>query len=257
MKDLSYLSIILLSWSIGGVINHFITLAIHEITHNLAFEKPIHNRLYAMLVANLPIGFAMIMPFQKYHMDHHLYQGIDGIDMDIPSKFEGQLFKNWMTKLLWVILQPYFYVLRPLLGNPKPVGLWEALNWCIQLSFNFSIFYFFSFKSFIYLILSTLAGLGLHPMAGHFIAEHYVFVENFETYSYYGPLNYLALNVGYHNEHHDFPRIPGSRLPNVREIAKEYYDMLPQYTSWTMVLWDYIFTTPIGPFSRVKRGKSQ
>ena len=74
-----------------------------------------------------------------------------------------------------------------------------------------------------------------------------------ETYSYYGILNLITFNVGYHNEHHDFPRIAGSRLPELRAIAPEYYENLQYYTSWTKVIWDFIMDPSVTPFNRVIR----
>ena len=92
--------------------------------------------------------------------------------------------------------------------------------------------------------------------AGHFIAEHYVFEEGHETYSYYGPLNVVTWNVGYHNEHHDFPRVPGWKLPQVKALAPEFYDNLPCHMSWTYVLWRYATDPTMTPFSRVRRSKN-
>ena len=51
--------------------------------------------------------------------------------------------------------------------------------------------------------------IGGAPLGARWIQEHYLtFPGDQETFSYYGPMNVLALNVGYHNEHHDLMRVP-------------------------------------------------
>merc|ERR1711916_400629 len=105
---------------------------------------------------------------------------------------------------------------------------------------------------FYFLGSAHLAG-SWHPLASHFIAEHYTFVGEAETASYYGPLNALTWNVGYHNEHHDFPYIPWSRLPELRKIGSKYYDKLPYHKIWTGALWHFLMSPDVTMYNRVKR----
>lgn len=219
IKDQTWPTILIFAYVCGGTINHSLTLAVHEIAHNLAFgySQPLANRLFGFFV-NLPIAIPMSISFKKYHLDHHRYQGDSEKDVDIPSGLETRLFNRTFYKLIWVIMQPWFYGLRPFFINPKAISTLEISNICIQFVFNYFLYQYLGFKALTYLVVGSFMATGLHPMAGHFISEHYMYVKGYETYSYYGPLNWLTWNVGYHNEHHDFPNIPGSRLPEVSII---------------------------------------
>ncbi|KAK2507282.1 hypothetical protein MC885_016079 [Smutsia gigantea] len=254
VKDLDWKWVIFWAYAFGSCVNHSMTLAIHEISHNSAFGnfRTMWNRWFGIF-ANLPIGVPYSVSFKRYHMDHHRYLGGDGIDVDIPTDFEGWFFCTTFRKFIWVILQPLFYALRPLFINPKPISSLEIINIVVQFTFDMIIYYVLGIKSLVYMLSASLLGLGLHPISGHFIAEHYMFLKGHETYSYYGPLNLLTFNVGYHNEHHDFPNIPGKNLPLVRKIAAEYYENLPHYTSWITVLYDFVTDDTISPYSRMKR----
>jgi len=245
-----------LAYIVGGTINHSLQLAVHELSHDLCWSgkyKDITNRLTAIM-ANLPTCAPSGQTFKPYHMDHHQYQGVDGIDTDIPCELEVNYVTNTVMKVLWIIAQPVFYALRPMLIKAKPFRFWEGLNWAAQIVFNAAIIYFLGMRAFTYLLAGTILGLGLHPSAGHFIAEHYEFVAGQETYSYYGPMNRVLFNVGYHNEHHDFPKVPWSRLPLVKKMAPEFYDTLPCYTSYiTQVFLPYILDPTLGVYCRIKR----
>ena len=250
--SLSWPVLFVVSWMVGGTLNHSLQLAVHELSHNLCFDSPLANKCCAIF-ANLATGFPSSVSFQKYHMDHHQWQGVDGIDTDIPTSTEIALFSTSTRKILWILLQPLFYAVRPTIVKPKPYGKWELVNIGVQIVFNVVVAYVLGIKGLAYLIIGTLLGLGLHPAAGHFVAEHYELVSGQETYSYYGPCNYVNFNVGYHNEHHDFPRIPWSRLPLVPQIAPEYYTTLPYYTSYLALFYAYITDTKLGPHARIKR----
>jgi sphingolipid delta-4 desaturase len=140
------------------------------------------------------------------------------------------------------------------------------INIAVQAAFDYAIYTAWGPRSLLYLVISSFLAGSLHPLAAHFIAEHYVYetvtpeqrdpangVPVPETFSYYGPANFLVYNVGLHNEHHDFPAVPWTRLHKLREIAREFYEPLPQHRSWSYALWRFIWDDSIGMRCRVKR----
>ena len=65
LRDTQPLSPLFLAcaYAIGGTLNHNLFLAIHEITHNLAFKGIWANKALAV-VANLPIGIPYCAMFK-------------------------------------------------------------------------------------------------------------------------------------------------------------------------------------------------
>ena len=243
--------LLFLTYAVSGTLNHSLLLAMHEVTHDLFFKQRWANQIFAV-IANLPMGVPAAASFKLYHAEHHSGMGEEGVDTDLPTQWEAKLFKGPLGRLIWVFLQPFFYAIRPMVIRPIRITLsmWAVV--ALQIGFDLAVLFGLGWRSFVYLFVGTLLGTGLHPLSGHFVAEHFEFVKGQETYSYYGPLNWLTYNVGYHNEHHDFPRIPGPRLPLLRKIAPEFYDM-PAYSSWTRVIADFIMGSNMNLYGRVRR----
>lgn len=65
LRDTAILSwpFFLTAYIIGATANQNLFLAIHEISHNLAFKPPFANRLFAVF-ANLPIGIPYSASFR-------------------------------------------------------------------------------------------------------------------------------------------------------------------------------------------------
>lgn len=257
LKDSSWWVILLVSYLAGAFINHALFVMIHECSHNLLFKKKGPNML-AGIIANLPHVLPSSVMFARYHIKHHSFQGIHELDADIPNFWEAKLINNsFFGKAFWLLMYPFFQMFRMFrLKEIKPIDGWVILNWTMQFSFDAVIIIFFGWKAFLFLLLSFFFSVGLHPLGARWIQEHYLTLdENQETYSYYGPLNVFAFNVGYHNEHHDFPSIPWNRLPKLKKAASSYYDSLHSHTSWTKLFFRFLFDKKISLFARTTRAE--
>ncbi|KAF2471669.1 sphingolipid delta4-desaturase [Lindgomyces ingoldianus] len=257
----------LTAYVIGATANQNLFLAIHEISHNLAFRSPLANRVFAVF-ANLPIGIPYSASFRPYHLTHHKSLGVDGLDTDLPTPLEAIFLDSVLGKAFFCTFQILFYAIRPMFVYNLPITKTHLFNIAAQFAFDYALVKFFGGHALAYMIMSSFLAGSLHPCAAHFIAEHYVFekqpaaardpsnkVPLPETFSYYGPLNILTYNVGLHNEHHDFPAVPWTRLHALNRIAHEFYDELPAHKSWVYVIWQFIWDKDVSLWCRVKRSE--
>lgn len=257
VKDTSWPNFLLVMLLIGSVLNHSAGMIIHEASHNLAAPTPILNRLVSV-VANLPFGIPHQASFERYHLQHHLYLGQPDRDNDLPPPALAHWVGNsTVKKALWLAFYPLAYGITQ---RPEKPTWKQIANILIQLGWDAGIVYFLGPWSLAYMIGSTLLGFSaLNPVSAHWIDEHFLRDEDGqETHSYYGLLNLLNFNVGYHNEHHDITDIPGSRLPELHRIANDHYGNQRGGRSWLNTIWQFITDPNISAHSRIIRSaKSQ
>jgi sphingolipid delta-4 desaturase len=247
---------LLIAYFLGAFANHTNYVIIHDAAHNLIFRSKNWNRLIAIL-ADLPNLGPGAMGFRVYHLKHHSHQGDYEIDVDLPNHWEARLVGNvWYRKAIWLLLFPLLQLTRP--PRVKSYTMWSRwlfLNAGCALAYDVAIVYFCGWAGFLYLAFSFFFSIGLHPLGARWIQEHFTLDNNQETFSYYGPINLVALNVGYHNEHHDLPSVPWNNLPKLRVMAPEFYDTLKSHASWSALLFQFIFDKRYSVSRRVERMK--
>jgi len=254
LRDQSWWWILAASYFIGAFSCHTLFVCIHECAHNLLFKKRYLNTISG-IIANLPLLLPSSVSFQKYHLKHHSYQGVEELDADMPYRWEARLINNrFFGKAIWLLFYPIFQVLRPV--RLKEINLfdkWTLVNWIVQFTFTGLVIYFLGWKSFAFLMASFFFSVGLHPLGARWVQEHFLTHGDQETKSYYGVLNTVNLNVGYHNEHHDFPSVPWQNLPKIKKFAGSYYDSLGSHKSYTILLLQFLFNRELSVFSRMAR----
>lgn len=254
LSGIAWYWVLLVAWVVGAFANHALFVLIHECTHNMVFTGRVAN-IWAGILCDLPNGFPSSAGFRKYHLKHHAFQGHYEIDADIPSRWEARMIgKSFIGKSIWLLLFPLFQAFRPpRLKEIQFSNKWIWINLISVVIVDAAVIYFWGPSSFIYLVASFFFSVGLHPLGGRWIQEHYLVRPPQETYSYYGPLNTLAFNVGFHNEHHDFSYVPWNNLPKIRAIAPEFYNTIYYHESWSKLVWQFLSDGDLTLFSRTLR----
>lgn len=242
------------AYLVGAFATHALNVVIHESAHDLVFRRPWQNKLCA-IAANLPAGLPSAMAFRHYHLLHHRYLGERRRDADVAPAWEARLIgRGRFGKLVWLLVQPFTYaVTHPLqVGDKMRIDGWAIANIVAALGAAAVVCWLLGPLGLAYLLLSTYFAVGLHPTGAHILQEHIVFNGgHYETASYYGPINRVSINHGYHTEHHDFPGIAGPRLPALTRIAANHYRGRFFHRSRLATLWQFIFDKQIGLDSRV------
>jgi sphingolipid delta-4 desaturase len=239
----------------GATIDHALWALIHDSAHNLVMRWRTGNRV-AAIFANLPLVFPAAISFAKYHLLHHRHMGDMDFDAGVPGPDESRLIgRSGVMKAIWIagtfLVQG---VVRPnRMTKIRMMDVWTAVNFVVEMAGMALLVRLTGWGPFVYLLASSILAIGLHPLGARWVQEHFALMPGQETYSYYGPLNRLSFNIGYHNEHHDIVTIPWSRLPQVRRIAPEFYDGLHAYQSWTGLLVRFLRDRDITLFTYIIR----
>ena len=245
---------IVIGWFVGAFANHALFVLIHEAAHNLIFKNRTLNYISG-IIADIPNVLPSAISFRSYHLKHHSFQGVYELDADLASKWEAKLIGgSFVGKALWEIFFPVFQALRTSrLKEIEFMNVWVLVNWLVVFGFDVLIIYLFGWTAFLYFVFSFAFSIGFHPLGARWIQEHFLTYPPQETYSYYGPLNVPALNVGYHNEHHDFPSVPWNNLRKLKSMAPEFYDKLFYHKSWFKLWVRFLFDPDLSLYSRMVR----
>lgn len=255
LKDYAWYWTALAAYAVGAFFSHTLFVTIHEAAHNLIFKKVWQN-VAAGIIANFPSLFPTAITFKNFHIKHHVFQGVHELDADLPDWYEAKMIQNYsIGKALWLFMFPAFQAIRTLrCREVVAVDRYVVANFVAQILFDVAIVYFFGWMPMLYLFLSFWFSVGLHPLGARWIQEHYLTLDpDQETYSYYGRLNGVNLNVGFHNEHHDMPSIPWNNLPKLKQVAPEFYEPLLAHRSYTKLFFRFLFDQEISLYSRIVR----
>lgn len=105
------------AYFLSATLIHMVYILNHDLVHFTAFNTIQYNEYFSMF-CSLSTGVPYGLPFGKYHRVHHQNQGVLSVDPDLASNFEIRYFGNPIMKVVFIMMIPFFYTMRPIFTCP-------------------------------------------------------------------------------------------------------------------------------------------
>ena len=269
------------AWAVGSSINIMLFQLGHECVHGLVFRRPAWNR-WLFTLTTLPMFLSAHHTWWLEHLVHHNDMGArkDFITrrrsfflltrrhspLVVPFSLlmlVTQVFRSTIGlgmylcgSLLRLRTRPGRRTLAVLADKHLVSGYekegftgWAIVYPVLNLALCGLLFFVAGWKAVAYLLASQAFFTGfLHPYCLGWVLgiSHFHGARSYQpTASHYGWLgNLLTFNAGLHVEHHDLMRIPWRRLPELRQLAPEFYNHLEPIRSYTWLGLQFVFAGP-------------
>jgi sphingolipid delta-4 desaturase len=185
---------LLIAYCIGAFANHANYVIIHDATHNLILRSKAGTKSWPAS-PDLPNLTPGAMGFRVYHLKHHSHRGAITIDADLANHWEARLVGNkCYRKTIWLTLFPF--LIDPAAREKRSkcgIGGSSSISHARRHMMQRCLFLRLAGISLSHVRVFSSIGLPSWPVG--FRTLHLRFRP--ETFSYYGPINRVALNMGY------------------------------------------------------------
>jgi sphingolipid delta-4 desaturase len=273
VSDSNLLVVFLAAFFLGQFVIHAAGALVHETAHRLIFRGDKAKLAFDLGLETILGSFGKQLTYQHEHLSsHHPYMGDYERDYEHEDLcafkaremlVEGQprLQRVLTVATLVVHLLPFGFIIsdeifprlyerltgRVSRDRQRQIGSTRAPAWQRRLFIGWSIgvnlvlLAAFGWLGWLYhnWALSIFLGKCGISNLGQSLSEHPGDDEEVPTRSTYGWVNRLFFNTGYHNEHHTFPNVPWTRLPELTKTAPEAFTARSD-RSYLGCWWDHV-----------------
>ncbi|SDU07783.1 fatty acid desaturase [Stappia sp. ES.058] len=286
VSDANLLVVFLTAFFVGQFVIHAAGALVHETAHKLIFRGEGAKLAFDLGLETVLGSFSKQLTYQHEHLSsHHPFIGDYERDYeheDLCAFKAREMLVHDRPRLqralsiatLFVHLLPFGFIISDeifprlyerLTGRtvrdtkrkipssaPSPWQRRLFIGW--SLGVNVLLLVFFGFYGWLYHNWALSIFLGKFGISnlGQSLSEHPGDDVETPTRSTYGWINRLLFNTGYHNEHHTFPNVPWTRLPDLARGAPEVFSARAD-RSYLGYWWDHVK----GDFKTSRRSPQQ